>query len=243
MINEQLQSFFNDIISGAATVPVIITDSSFTNVVFWGNIDSLVMQDDLKRKKLLEKLRGENQPIAVYLGDPQELHYILYEKPKVLKWLEYFPYLQLPLIAILVFTGYLLYNTVRTAEQNLLWVGMAKETAHQLGTPVSSLMAWIELIKARYPDSEEIKELESDTERLRIITDRFSAIGSKPRKKVFDLVAYIEDTANYLQKRLSGNITINIHAGSNKIMFLGNQALIGWMIENLVKKCCGCDAR
>lgn len=235
MINEQLQSFFNDIISGAATVPVIITDSSFTNVVFWGNIDSLVMQDDLKRKKLLEKLRGENQPIAVYLGDPQELHYILYEKPKVLKWLEYFPYLQLPLIAILVFTGYLLYNTVRTAEQNLLWVGMAKETAHQLGTPVSSLMAWIELIKARYPDSEEIKELESDTERLRIITDRFSAIGSKPRKKVFDLVAYIEDTANYLQKRLSGNITINIHAGSNKIMFLGNQALIGWMIENLVK--------
>lgn len=235
MIENQVQRFFIHIVRNAATVPVIVTDSTQLGVIAWGNIDSAIMQDSARLHLHLQKLRQANEPIKLTLGREGKLHYVFYETSPVLRWIQYFPFLQIPVIALFIFVAYLLYNTVREAEKNKLWVGMARETAHQLGTPVSSLMAWVELLRSKYSNDEELKELQQDTERLRIITERFSAIGSDPKMKEFELCLLISHTLEYLKKRISPKVEIRFVSSSALVRFIGNEFLMGWVIENLVK--------
>jgi signal transduction histidine kinase len=153
-----------------------------------------------------------------------------------------YPYIQLSVIAIFGFISYLAFNYSKAAEQNRVWVGLAKETAHQLGTPLSSLMAWIEVIREdpEMRDKGVIDELEKDIHKLKMVTERFSSIGSKPALKKENIVSLITNVVNYLRPRVSAKIRMDVFTLSDNIMVLAHAPLFEWVIENLIKN--GVDA-
>jgi signal transduction histidine kinase len=150
--------------------------------------------------------------------------------------MQFFPLMQILIIALFLLIAYLLFSYARRSEQNQVWAGMAKETAHQIGTPLSSLMAWIELLKMSHSDFEGAAEMEKDIHRLEIITERFSKIGSTPVLEAVNLVKILEETIAYLTVRTSKKITYSLHvqASANIIVPL-NESLFQWVIENLCK--------
>ena len=159
-----------------------------------------------------------------------EIHFLLVQ-------LRYYPYVQLSIIAIFGLITYAVFNYSRTAEQNRVWVGMAKETAHQLGTPLSSLIAWVEVFKESFPDNREMFiELEKDVDRLNMITERFSNIGSIPQLKEDNIPSMIYEVVRYLEKRISSKVKISIASfPQGDIIGRINRPLFAWVIENLVK--------
>ncbi|MBP6385376.1 MAG: HAMP domain-containing histidine kinase [Pseudarcicella sp.] len=186
--------------------------------------------------KLQDILKDDYQPIEVDTGLKDKI-YIYYGNSLLLNQLKYFPLLQLALVLIFGFVAYLAFSSARKAEQNRVWVGLAKETAHQLGTPLTSLIAWIEYFKndPKY-DIEIVKELEKDVQRLDVITTRFSNIGSVPILKEEDIYIVISEFLSYLQKRISTKIKveiINTLAQTNQVKI--NKYLFEWVIENICK--------
>ncbi len=188
-------------------------------------------------RKELESMKEDHEPIAVIYGG-DEVNYIYYSNSYLITQLRYYPYIQLSVIGVFVLLGYLAFSYSRKAEQNRVWVGLAKETAHQLGTPLSSLMAWIEYFKAdpRYADDEVIPELEKDVERLEMITARFSNIGSVPALKEENVLEVVQKTVLYLQKRISPKVHMYVTSESDELPgVLINKHLFEWVIENLCK--------
>jgi two-component sensor histidine kinase len=188
-------------------------------------------------RKELESMKEDHEPIAVIYGG-DEVNYIYYSNSYLITQLRYYPYIQLSVIGVFVLLGYLAFSYSRKAEQNRVWVGLAKETAHQLGTPLSSLMAWIEYFKAdpRYADDEVIPELEKDVERLEMITARFSNIGSVPALKEENVLDVVQKTVLYLQKRISPKVHMYVTSESDELpAVLINKHLFEWVIENLCK--------
>jgi signal transduction histidine kinase len=177
----------------------------------------------------------ENLPIKIDLGAGIK-HYIFYEESSLLKQLKYFPYVQFTAIGIFLLIAYSLFSTARRSEQNQVWVGMSKETAHQLGTPISSLMAWIELLKAKQVDESIVIELKRDVERLNTIAERFSKIGSEPKLENENIIIVLESFIEYMKKRSSKNIRFEIKSSlkENTTAKL-NIPLFEWVIENLCK--------
>jgi signal transduction histidine kinase len=154
----------------------------------------------------------------------------------LLRKLSWFPVIQLIIVAIFIAIAYLAFSGTRKAEQNQVWVGMAKETAHQLGTPTSSLLAWIDLLKMRSSDPALLSEMEKDVERLKIITDRFSKIGAKPDVSEQNVSELIQKTITYLKPRSSSQITFQVNSSPTKSLFaMLNPVLFEWVIENLCK--------
>jgi signal transduction histidine kinase len=155
----------------------------------------------------------------------------------LLTQLTYYPYIQLSVIAIFAFISYLAFNYSRIAEQNQVWVGLAKETAHQLGTPLSSLMAWIEVLREdpTLKNKEILSELEKDIRKLSVVTERFSSIGSVPTLKPENIVTLVHNVVNYLRPRISSRISIEVYSLSDVLMALVNPPLFEWVIENLCK--------
>jgi len=182
------------------------------------------------------------EPITVSLRDPQTsevfgTQYIYYKNSFLLKQLIAYPYIQLSVIAIFGFISFLAFNYSKAAEQNRVWVGLAKETAHQLGTPISSLMAWIEVIR-EYPEMKEkgvVEELEKDIQKLKIVTERFSSIGSTPALKRENIVLLINNVVNYLRPRVSARIKMEVFTLSDNIFAEVHAPLFEWVIENLCK--------
>ena len=193
----------------------------------------------LKRK--VEEMRESFNPIQMTyrndLGEIENLGYVYYESSFLLTQLIAYPYIQLSVIAIFGFISYLAFNYSRTAEQNRIWVGLAKETAHQLGTPISSLMAWIEVLR----DDPEIKnkgivdELDKDIRKLRIVTERFSSIGSTPALKEENVHTLINNVVGYLQPRVSSKVNFEVYTLSESITAKVHTPLFEWVIENLCK--------
>ena len=201
-------------------------------------------QDSTALYKILAQIKKENDPIIIQYKDEtgalminQKLYY---GNSEVLKKLQYYPLALLLIIFLFGTVLYFVFKTAKIAEQNRLWAAMAKETAHQIGTPLTSMMGWITLLKEKQKDADPILEIEKDIERLKVITDRFSKVGSNPELTPWDLVDTINQTVSYLQKRSSEHVHFTLDIPKNKIIIPFNTQLISWTIENLIKN--GIDA-
>lgn len=166
------------------------------------------------------------------IGDKQ---WIYYKDSALLNRLRFYPIYQLGFIGIFMFIAYFIFNSSRRSEQNQVWAGMAKEAAHQLGTPLSSLMAWVELLKSKDEAREMVLEMEKDIIRLETITDRFSKIGSKPTLEKVDIVDLVKKTTNYLKSRFPEKVTIKTYFVKDEIFIPVSQVLLHWVIENICK--------
>lgn len=221
------------IVDNNTTIPIVLTDQN-GNIMGMRNIDEEIANDSIKSKAFFNNFKNENTPIAIeYL--PGELQYIYYGNSSLLNNLKYYP---IALFLILFLFGLLIFNFYRAsrmATQNKLWAGMAKETAHQIGTPLSSLLGWIEIMKADNVDETTVTEIEKDIVRLQTIADRFSKIGSEPVLEEKDVIEETEQSYDYLKSRFSNQIDFTFKAPKHKIMVSINPILHSWTIENLVK--------
>ncbi len=199
---------------------------------------------DQKRRRLdeeLKRMKALYEPIPITYrneyGEVEEYGEVYYRNSFLLTQITYYPFIQLSVIAIFAFISYLAFNYSKVAEQNQVWVGLAKETAHQLGTPLSSLMAWIEMLREDpgLKNKEIITELEKDIRKLLIVTERFSSIGSVPALKPENIVALINNVVNYLRPRISSRISVEVYSLSDVLMVKVNAPLFEWVIENLCK--------
>jgi signal transduction histidine kinase len=226
--------FFSTIIENNNTVPVILTDES-DSIIAARNFDTHKLNDYKFIRKQLENIKERNQPIVNNLENGH-FNLIYYKDSIILTMLIFFPYIELGLIIMFFLVSYQAFSSSRKAEQNRVWVGMSKETAHQLGTPTSSLAGWIEIMQNKYPEIGITAELARDVERLEKITERFSRIGSKPSLSKENIVPIISRTVDYLRSRASSKVTF-IYDISNKdeVIVPLNSALFEWVIENVSK--------
>lgn len=234
VMDDLINSFISETVINSASIPVILTDSSQTKVLRAERIDSLSIDTPEKLQAKLTSMASQNDPISIGLAE-SGTHYIYYEDSLVLTRLQYYPLVQLILIGVFLFSAYLIFSTFRKAEQNQVWVGMAKETAHQLGTPLSSLMAWTALLEAQGVDESTIQELNKDIDRLNTITDRFSKIGSKPDLQDADMTEVVQKAFDYLSPRISKKVEVKVTEINGPHRAQVNLPLFGWVIENLVK--------
>jgi nitrogen-specific signal transduction histidine kinase len=233
-MNDLINSFISETVINSASVPVVVTDSTQKHILKKGNIDTLEFATSELIASKLSEMKAINTPIEVVLPG-QGKQYIFYEDSEVLKQLQLFPVLQLILIGVFLLSSYLIFSTFRKAEQNQVWVGMAKETAHQLGTPLSSLMAWSALLETQGVDQSSLDELNKDIDRLNTITDRFSKIGSKPELHEVNMPEAIKEMVDYLDSRVSKKVVISVTSENPEITAYINKTLFSWVIENIVK--------
>ncbi|WP_139957711.1 sensor histidine kinase [Flavicella sediminum] len=221
------------IIGSNDDIPMIVTDEK-GKILMHRNLDSIKATDSAYLKNELELMRAQNKPIVVnYLKDKQ--NNIHYRDSNLLTRLKYYP---LTLVIILIlFSGvvYLIFKSNKISEQNKLWSGMAKETAHQIGTPLSSLLGWVELMKLQHIGPEIVPEIEKDVQRLNVIAERFSQIGSVPDLVDFDIVGLIKNTVLYFEARSSKNVHFNFRKPKKQIEVKINEQLFTWVLENLIK--------
>lgn len=226
-------NFLSNVISNNTTIPVIWADDKF-DVISYRNLDSAKAQKPEWLKAKLQEMKTDHEPIQIKIGQ-NLVQYILYSDSELLIRLRYYPYFQLAVITLFLLVSYLAFSTSRKAEQNQVWVGMAKETAHQLGTPLSSLVAWLELLKMKGLSEEYGKEIEKDLHRLQTITDRFSKIGSAPALTKANIHQVLEHSVDYIRSRTSGKIQFNLQPLANQIFVPLNVPLFEWVIENILK--------
>jgi sensor histidine kinase YesM len=235
VLNDLVESFFSEVVGSSASVPVIITDSSGTQVIESGNLDKAKLKDPVYVSHLIASMASENDPIEIHLPDYGK-SYIYYMNSSLMVQIMYYPYVMLTVISVFLLISYLLFSTARKSEQNLVWIGMSKETAHQLGTPLSSIMAWIELLKMKGKNIEELEEIEKDVKRLEDITDRFSKIGSPAKLEPQNLVIVLYESVSYLEPRISKKVKFHINLSADKEVIVPlNKHLFEWVVENICK--------
>lgn len=235
VIDNLLQSFFQETVINSASVPVIITDSTEQLVINAGNVDTTILNDKNLLKEKIDKMKGENLPVELNFLNLGKC-YVFYEESSVLKQLRFFPFLQFIISLLFIIGAYQLISVSRRSEQNQVWVGMSKETAHQLGTPISSLMAWTELLKDAPIDQSIPTEIEKDVHRLETIAQRFSKIGSAPELKPTDIVSVIDEFVQYFQSRVPSLVSVCFNKPKQTAIVLPlNRHLFEWVIENLCK--------
>jgi K+-sensing histidine kinase KdpD len=226
--------FLSLVIDNNNTVPVILADES-DSIISSRNFDTERMKDPKYLVRTLKKFKEKNKPIVINLNN-RHFNRIYYKDSIILTMLIYYPYIQLTLIVLFIVVSYLAFSASRKAEQNQVWVGMSRETAHQLGTPTSSMAGWIEVLQHRHPEITATKELALDVERLEKVTERFSRIGSKPSLSDENVVPIILRTIGYLKSRTSSKVKfiVGFDPGRNIHVPL-NAALFEWVIENVFK--------
>lgn len=234
ILDDIISSFISDVVNNSVSGPVIITDSSYSNIIAYGNIDYGELNDSSDTEKIIHYMRTGSQFFEIELINYGK-SYVFYKDSYILTQLRYFPIFQLILISFFIVISYFLFSISRKAEQNQVWAGMAKETAHQFGTPLSSLLAWVELLKQSNADATIVGEIEKDIQRLDIITDRFSKIGSIPKLENTNLIDSVENVVNYMKLRTSNKINFRIEKPSIQLIVPLNEHLFGWVIENLLK--------
>ncbi len=243
----QNQSFSNltfEVLQRSGINPMIQVDEN-DKILEIRNVNwDQAKQDSTALYKILDQIKKENDPILIqYKNDLGALminQKLYYGNSEVLKKLQYYPLALLLIIFLFATVLYFVFKTAKIAEQNRLWAAMAKETAHQIGTPLTSMIGWITLLKEKQKNSEPLLEIEKDIERLNVITDRFSKVGSNPELTLSDLNETISQTVNYLQKRSSEYVQFKLELPNNKITIPFNTQLISWTLENLIKN--GIDA-
>jgi two-component system, sporulation sensor kinase D len=220
------------IMSNNKTIPIILTEKN--EIINHKNIDENIVNDKIKLKEYLEVLKKENNPIIIE-SNPGKFWYLYYGNSSLINKLKYYPIALLLIIFLFSTLVYNFYRSTKMATQNKLWAGMAKETAHQIGTPLSSLIGWLEIMKADNVDETTIAEIEKDINRLQTITDRFSKIGSEPILECLNIIAETEQSFDYLKSRFSKQVEFSFKAPKKPIMVSLNPALHSWTVENLVK--------
>lgn len=224
------------LIENNENIPVLITSES-GDVLALRNFDerrfSSLMTDAVLQQKLIEKLSDKHQPLKIDAGEAG-IQYIYYDDSILLKKLSAFPYVLWAVISIVLLFAVLAFTAESRAEQNRVWAGLSKETAHQLGTPISSLMALKEILKEQYADDEVVVEVEKDVERLNTIAERFSKIGSKPILEKVVVAPVLERAVEYMRRRTSSRVTYNVECPREALALI-NVPLFEWVIENLCK--------
>jgi signal transduction histidine kinase len=244
-INFNILFVSEEIINKNNSIPTILVDEK-NKVIDARNIDIDTTQTKETRNRQLQRELQEMaqtyEPITIALKDPSSNEVfgrqkLYYKNSFLLKQLIAYPYIQLSVIAIFGFISFLAFNYSKAAEQNRVWVGLAKETAHQLGTPLSSLMAWIEVIREDSDMKEKgvVEELEKDIQKLKVVTERFSSIGSAPTLKQENVVQLINNVVTYLRPRISARIKMEVFTLSDTILVEAHAPLFEWVIENLCK--------
>jgi len=243
--NEDILFVTEEILRKNTSIPTILMNEK-GEFVFYNNIDIDPAWSEKKKNEILidevNEMKREFPPIEIILKDPNTgevfgKQYVYYKNSYLLTQLIAYPFVQLSVIAIFGFISYLAFNYSKLAEQNRVWVGLAKETAHQLGTPLSSLMAWIEVLR----EDPEIKnkgivdELDKDIRKLRVVTERFSSIGSTPALKNENVFSLINNVVGYLQPRVSSKINFEVYTLSETIQAKVHAPLFEWVLENLCK--------
>jgi len=241
--NQDLSFFFNEVIQ-QADYPIIYTDSE-GEPAFWRNVDIPQMMERPLPPDIQASLKAKiadfdktNEPIPIsYQGSV--LGYYHYGESKIVQQLRWLPYIEIVVVGLFIMIGYLGFSSIKRSEERLIWVGMAKETAHQLGTPLSSLIGWVEYLKTS-PEKvlEVVPDFERDLNRLQTVTNRFSKIGSVPDLQEEDLAAIIDEIVTYFRRRLparEGKIDIQTRINPNVPPMLINKDLFSWVMENLIK--------
>lgn len=231
---DQDVTFILEVITKNETVPVILADEN-DNIISFRNLDEskLNQKDYLSKQLALMKVQHDSIVIDLQYGHK---NYIYYKDSTLLTQLSYYPYIQLSLISLFILVSYFAFSSSRKAEQNQVWVGMSKETAHQLGTPISSLMAWMEILDQEEGNKDYVKEMWKDIRRLETVTQRFSKIGSAPVLKPVDIGPVLNNVAQYMKSRTSNRINYQVNIPvSHPIIVPVNASLFEWVIENLCK--------
>lgn len=229
-------TFINqEIIQQNTSIPVIVVDAQ-NNPLEYRNIGFRKNITEEEKNKLLQKelvkMKAQYEPI------PTEDALVYYRNSELLTSLRFYPYIQLSVILVFGVLAYAVFNQSKVAEQNRVWAGLTKETAHQLGTPIASLMAWIDYLKNSpvwEENKEVIQEMDKDVVKLRMVTERFSSIGSKPSIQLENVFSVIDEAINYLRPRISSKVDIKINGYANNIEALVNRPLFEWVIENICK--------
>ena len=231
--NQEL-GFVFEVIRNNETVPVIITNDSL-EILFTRNLDSARVDDKNYLLATLKHMQETNEPIKIHVTD-DIIQYAFYDDSILLKKLFYYPLVQLGIIILFILVSYLAFSSSRKSEQNRVWVGMSKETAHQLGTPISSLMAWLELLKSGHISDELLVDVEKDIKRLEMITERFSKIGSAPVLTSLNIIDITIDALDYINSRTSDKVIFTNNFDSIKELDVEiNAPLFEWVIENICK--------
>ncbi len=229
-----VHSFINDIVTNSLNVPVIYVNTTKDKIIAAGNIDTTQLNSYEKLQQQIQTLAKQNPPVEIDIGNNQK-GYIYYAESPIITKLRYYPFIQWIIISAFVLFAYVLFSWARKTEQDLIWIGLSKETAHQLGTPISALKAWLEVLKSEIPDNSVLPEIEKDIERLNIISERFSKIGSEPELKLQNIHPIIENIISYLQSRISKNINIQFIPYNQELTARLSKTLLEWVLENLIK--------
>jgi len=242
-------AFLLKIIENNTTIPVITVDESGNMLIAKNlklfdnnnqpvdggmNLNSIGSKSKKYLTRQLAKMKAQHDPILIEMPGSKQFFY--YKDSYILTRIQLYPLIQLAIIFLFVFLAYFGFSSTREAEQNQVWVGMSKETAHQLGTPISSLMAWVELLKMEEAGPDIFREVEKDVKRLETIADRFSKIGSTPVLLPENLLAVLDNSVRYLQNRTSDKIKFVLHFGDLDELYVPlNLTLFEWVVENICK--------
>ncbi|MFH0894635.1 MAG: HAMP domain-containing sensor histidine kinase [Bacteroidota bacterium] len=234
VLNDLVKTFFSEVVVNTASVPVIIMDSTQSKIIAFGNIDSAKASDPKYMEAKRAAMAKENKPIEIFLNNKTK-NLVFYEDSFLLRQIKYYPIVQFGIIGLFLIVAYLAFSSARRSEQNQVWAGMAKETAHQLGTPLSSLIAWVEYLKLKNVDESIISEINKDVKRLETITERFSKIGAEPKLIKTDLIKSLHDSVDYIKVRTSDKVVFSLTLPEKDVSLPLNQQLFEWVIENLCK--------
>ncbi|MBR3958799.1 MAG: HAMP domain-containing histidine kinase [Bacteroidales bacterium] len=234
MLDNLNRSFLSEVTNNSVFVPVIVVDSSRTSVLGSGNISPDQFSTPQRLQDKLKDMASENTPIALRLAN-QSLAYVYYESTPLLKMLRIIPLIYLFLAILLLLISYNLFRTARSEEENRVWVGMAKETAHQLGTPISSLSGWADYLQGKTLEEPYLSEIRKDIDRLDTIARRFSKIGSVPELSDDDLCEIIRHTISYMEKRSPRKVHFVTTLPDRPVVAPVNRYLFEWVIENICK--------
>jgi hypothetical protein len=221
------------ILGGNTTIPVLLCDEN-DNVQVSRNIEVPDKNTNAFLVKKIKEFKSKKQVIPIDLDDGT-FQYIYYDDSILLKRLFIFPYAQLSIVFIFILIAFLALSSIKKAEQNKVWVGLSKETAHQLGTPISSLVAWMEYLRAKEIDVSLLNEMEKDVKRLETIAERFSKIGSNPVATPVEINHSIKSTLDYMQTRISSKVKLYTHLPDEAVLVSINDSLFAWVFENLIK--------
>jgi len=227
----QNKAYLFKIMQDNTTIPVFVTDEKGTEI----DKRNIEIPEHDSEKYLQNKINEFTRHKPIVIPYENSSLYVYYDDSTVLKNLQLFPFIQLAVVFIFIAVSFLALNSTRKAEQNRVWVGLSKETAHQLGTPISSLMAWVEYLKTKDLDANFLTEMDKDVQRLKTIAERFSKIGSNAEPEPMDLAEAVSHAIEYMGKRISAKVKIKTHFPEEPICVLMNESLFGWVIENLIK--------
>ena len=231
-IEGEISNLTLEVLKKNKTTPMIKVDNN--GAIEINNIYGLNKSDSLEINNLIKKFSSENEPIKILLAG-EHISTLYYGNSGLLNKLRFYPSALLLIAALFGFFAFLFFKSSKIAEINMLWSGMAKETAHQIGTPLTSLMGWVELLKTSSNKNQYLKEVEKDLERLNVISERFNKIGSKPKLSKENICVKIDKTINYLRARLSKKIIIEFEHPKDEIIVYINNQLFSWSLENIIK--------